>query len=33
MMYNYNVYAAMHQLGVTRLRTEQITVSWARRCV
>ena len=26
MMYNYNVYAAMHQLGVTRLRTEQSKV-------
>ena len=25
-MYNYNVYAAMHQLGVTRLRTEQSKV-------
>nr|WP_302657117.1 RecQ family ATP-dependent DNA helicase [uncultured Agathobaculum sp.] len=26
MKYNYNVYAAMHQLGVTRLRTEQSKV-------
>ena len=26
MTYNYNVYAAMHQLGVTRLRTEQSKV-------
>ena len=26
MMYNYNVYAAMRQLGVTRLRTEQSKV-------
>lgn len=26
MMYNYNVYTAMHQLGVTRLRTEQSKV-------
>ena len=25
-IYNYNVYAAMHQLGVTRLRTEQSKV-------
>ena len=25
-MYNYNVYAAMHQLGVTQLRTEQSKV-------
>ena len=25
-MYNYNVYTAMHQLGVTRLRTEQSKV-------
>ena len=26
MMYNYNVYAAMHQLGVTQLRTKQSKV-------
>ena len=25
-IYNYNVYTAMHQLGVTRLRTEQSKV-------
>ena len=26
MMYNYNVYTAMHQLGVTQLRTKQSKV-------